>query len=171
MRATFPAIARKPQSRSRATAAVRKVTSRANAQTKNLAVEVAGVPAVAVVADTLAAEAKNATNVGKLGTLLVTALKAVVEATKVAVVVMAVVVEATAVATAVDTVEAEAVEAEVEVEVKPATLVVGSATCLATAPKARSATIVSGDRAPKIAFGADQSCRRRSWSPIPRLPV
>jgi hypothetical protein len=138
VRATFLATALKHPSPSLAIVAAKKATSRANAQTKSLAVEVVGVPAVAAVVDTQAVvEAKNATNVVKLGTLLATALKAVAEDMKVDAE------AATVVATVVDTAAVEEVEAEAVV-VKPATLVAGLDTCLVTAPKARSATTVSG---------------------------
>jgi hypothetical protein len=127
VRVTSLAIALKPRSQSPAIAAVKKATSRANAQIKNLAVEVAGVPAVA---DTQVAEAKNATNVVKSGISLAIALK--------------VVPEATAVATVVDTAAAAEVAVAVAEEDRPATPVAGSVTCPGTAPKGRSATTVSG---------------------------
>jgi hypothetical protein len=139
VRATFLATALKHPSPSLAIAAAKKATSRANAQTKSLVVGVVGVPAVAaVVVDTQAAvEAKNATNVVKLGTLLAIALKAVAEDMKVDAE------AATVVAMVVDTAAVEEVEAEAVV-VKPATLVADLDTCLATAPRAKSATTVSG---------------------------
>jgi hypothetical protein len=111
---------------------VKKATSHVNAQTKSLARAVAAVDgAVAVVAVatlaavvTLEAEAaaaavavKSATNVVKLVTLHVTAPRAAAEAAAVVVVVAAV--------------------------VRPATPAAASVTCLATAPRARSATTVS----------------------------
>ena len=94
---------------------------------------VAGVPVVAVV-DTLAVVVdKNATNVVKLVTSLATAMTVVVEVTRVVAVEVAMV-EAMAAVTA-------AVE---EAVVKLATPVVDLDTCHVIAPKARSATTVSG---------------------------
>lgn len=156
MRATFPANAPKRQSPNPATDAAKKVTSPANAPIKSLAVEVAGVPAVAAEADTLAvavaAEAKNATNVVRLVTLLAIAMKVVVEATKVVAVEVA-----TVAAMAADT----AVEVVVEAvaEAKPVTLVAGLVTCPGTALKARSATTVSEE------LCADSLCKMLTDSP------
>lgn len=119
------------------TVVVKKVTYLENAPIRNLAAEVVGAPAVVAAAeeevvDTLvvAAEGKNATNAGKSGTSLATAPKVVAEATAV----VGTVVVDTAVVPAV-------VAAE---EVKHATLVADSVTCLVTALRVRSATTVSG---------------------------
>jgi hypothetical protein len=147
----------KLQSPSPATAVVRKATSPANVQTKSPAAEVGGELAAEVdtlaVADTPAVVVKNATNVVKSGILLETALRVVAEATAVAMV---------AVVGTVAVVVVAAVD-------KPATLVADSAICLATAPKARSATTVSGSPR-EDSSDADKPGRWRSRSFISRLP-
>jgi Zinc knuckle len=98
--------------------------------------------AAAAWVDTLVAEGKNATSVVKLGTLLATALKVAAEATAV-------------VAMAVDTVAAPAVVVVAAEEGKHATPVADSDICLVTAPKAKSATTVSG-KSPDQASDADK---------------
>lgn len=144
MRATFPANAPKPKSPSPATVVVRKATSRVNAQTRNPAAveEVAGVPAVVAAADTLAVEARNATNVVKSATLLATALR-----------VVAVEAMAAAVAGTVVVLAMAAAALAVAEEVKHATPAADSVTCHVTAPRVRSATTVS-----------EQSLKAACWS-------
>lgn len=148
----------KLQSPSPATAVARKATSPANVQTKSPAAEVGGELAAEVdtqaVADTPAVVVKNATNVVKSGILLETALRVVAEATAVGIVAVVGTVAVVVVVAAAD---------------KPATLVADSATCLATAPKARSATTVSGSLR-EDSSDADKPGRWRSRSFISRLP-
>jgi hypothetical protein len=153
----------KLQSPSPATAVARKATSPASVQTKSPAAEVGGELAAEVdtqaVADTPAVVVKNATNVVKSGILLETALRVVAEATAVGTVAVVGTVAAVVVVVVVVVAAAD----------KPATLVADSATCLATAPKARSATTVSGSPR-EDSSDADKPGRWRSRSFISRLP-